>query len=350
MVAVTDVIAGLITGKESVEFRTFPAVAPAPGCVTVEISLCGICGTDIASFRSGHLHSPAVCGHEWEGSITEIGSGVTGYAAGDRVIIAVPPACGHCPECRRGLAENCRTVSVVARGRDELAPPHGGFARRITVSAARVMPVHPGLCDEEAAQLEPATVAFHGVRRSSIAPGDAVVVQGAGPIGMFALQFARVCGSRDLIVVEPSESRRTLAGELGATLTVAPEDAAQAVADRTDGVGADVVLECSGVPRLLQTAMQFTRAGGLVNLLSFLAQQPSLDAARWLAKQTTVVASNAFTHDDLRRSMSLLADGRVRARPLHSRTVGLGELEATLRQLAAGSADVKVLVDPRRDA
>lgn len=344
-----EVIAGLITGKETVEFRTFPAAAPAAGCVTVEISLCGICGTDIASFRSGHLHSPAVCGHEWVGSIAEVGSRVPGYAAGDRVIIAVPPACGHCPECRRGLAESCRTVSMVARGRDALAPPHGGFARRITVSAARVLPVHPALRDEEAAQLEPATVAFHGVRRSAIAPGDTVVVQGAGPIGMFALQFARVAGAGDLIVVEPSVSRRALAGELGATLTVAPADAAQAVAERTDGVGADVVLECAGVARLLQTAMDFARAGGLVNLLSFLAQPPSVDAARWLAKQTTVVASNAFTHDDLRRSMALLADGRVQALPLHSRTVGLGELAATLRELATGSADVKVLVDPRRN-
>lgn len=345
-----DVIAGLITGRETVEFRTFPAAAPAPGCVTVEISLCGICGTDIASFRSGHLHSPAVCGHEWVGTVAEVGSDVAGFAEGDRVIIAVPPACGHCPECRRGLSANCRTVSLVARGRDELAPPHGGFARRITVSAARLMPVHPGLRDEEAAQLEPASVAFHGVRRSAIAPGDAVVVQGAGPIGMFAMQFARASGAGELIVVEPSESRRALAGELGATLTVAPDDAAQAVADRTDGVGADVVLECAGVPRLLQTAMEFARAGGTVNLLSFLAQQPSVDAARWLAKQTTVVASNAFTHDDLRRSMALLADGRVQALPLHTRTVGLGDLEATLRELAAGSADVKVLVDPRRDA
>ncbi|HEU5265402.1 MAG TPA: hypothetical protein VFU35_01835, partial [Jatrophihabitans sp.] len=76
---------------------------------------------------------------------------------------------------------------------------------------------------------------------------------------------------------------------------------------------------------------------------------PSVDAARWLARQTTVIASNAFTHDDFRRSMALLADGRVRALPLHSRTVALAELEATLRQLATGTgSDMKVLVDPRQ--
>jgi (R,R)-butanediol dehydrogenase/meso-butanediol dehydrogenase/diacetyl reductase len=344
---VADVIAALITAAETVEFRSFAASAPGSGCLSVDITLCGICGTDIQSFRTGHLHSPAVCGHEWVGTIAKVGAGVDGYAEGDRVIIAVPPACGHCPECRRGLADYCRTVSLVARGRDGLAPPHGGFASRITVSAARVMHVLAGLSDEEAAQVEPATVALHGVRRSGITPGDVVVVQGAGPIGMFALQFARVAGAAEVIVVEPAPGRRKLAGDLGASTVVTPSEAKDVIAERTDGIGADVVLECAGVPHLLQTAMDFARAGGLVNLLSFLTEPPAVDAARWLAKQTTVVASNAFTHDDLRRSMALLASGRVQALPLHTRTVPLAALDATLRDLVASTSDdIKVLVDP----
>ena len=343
-----DVTAGLITGKETLEFRTFDAAPPQPGCVTVDVSLCGICGTDIASFRTGHLHSPAVCGHEWVGTVGEVGVGVEGLVDGDRVVVAVPPACGRCPECRAGLAEYCRTTSFVARGRDPLAPPHGGFAPRITVSASRLLPAHPDLSDEEAAQVEPATVAFHGVRRSRIAPGDTVVVQGAGPIGLLAMQFARATGAGTLLVIEPTEARRTLALELGASVAVIPEQAADAVQEHTRGLGADVVLECSGVPALLQTAADLARTGGAVGLISFLAQPATINGARWLAKELTLVASNAFTHDDFRRSMAFLADGRVKAAPLHSRTVPLDDLEATLRSLSAGpSDDVKVLVDPR---
>src|SRR5688500_4120119 len=169
---VSERTAGLITGKETLEFRTFEAPAPQPGCVTVDISLCGICGTDIASFTTGHLHSPAVCGHEWVGTVTDIAAGVDGGAEGDRVAVAVPPPCGRCPECVAGLAEYCRTVSFTARGRSALAPPHGGFARSITVEGGRVLRAHPDLSDEEAAQVEPATVAFHGVRRSRISAGD----------------------------------------------------------------------------------------------------------------------------------------------------------------------------------
>jgi (R,R)-butanediol dehydrogenase / meso-butanediol dehydrogenase / diacetyl reductase len=343
-----DVTAGLITGKETLEFRTFDAAAPQPGCVTVDISLCGICGTDIASYRTGHLHSPAVCGHEWVGVLSAVGADVADLREGDRVVVAVPPACGHCPECRGGLAEYCRTTSSVARGRNDLAPPHGAFARSITVEAGRVLPAHPDLTDEEAAQVEPATVAFHGVRRSRITPGDTVVVQGAGPIGLLAMQFARTAGAGQLLVVEPTEARRNLALELRASVALTPEEAADGVQERTRGLGADVVLECSGVPALLQTAADLARTGGVVGLISFLAQPATIDGARWLAKELSLVASNAFTHDDFRRSMGFLADGRVKAAPLHSRTVALDDLEATLRSLSAGpSADIKVLVDPR---
>lgn len=344
-----EVEAALITGAGTVELRSFPGSAPGPGCVTVDITLCGICGTDIASYRSGHLHSPAVCGHEWVGTVGAVGPDVDGVREGERVVVAVPPPCGRCPECRGGLAEYCRTVSMVARGRDTLAPPHGAFARRITVPAGRVMAAHPDLTDEEAAQVEPATVAFHGVRRSRIRPGDTVVVQGAGPIGLLAAQFARVAGAGAVLVVEPSDPRRKLALELGATAALAPDESTDAVLDRTRGLGGDVVLECSGVPGLLQTAADLARTGGVVGLISFLAQPATINGARWLAKELSMVASNAFTHDDFRRSMGFIADGRVRVRPLHSRTVGLDDLEATLRTLAAGpSADVKVLVDPLR--
>jgi (R,R)-butanediol dehydrogenase / meso-butanediol dehydrogenase / diacetyl reductase len=345
----SDDTAALITAKETVTLRRFPQAAPPPGGVTVEIRLCGICGTDIHSFVSGHLHSPAVCGHEWVGTVAATGAGVDGLREGDRVVASVPPACGRCPECLRGLGDYCRTASLVARGRDPLAPPHGGFAGRITVQATRVMRAHPDLTDEVAAQVEPATVAFHGVRRSGITPGDTVVVQGAGPIGLLALQFARAAGAGDVLVIEPSPARRRLAAELGAINAVAPDEAAEYILDHTQGTGADVVIECTGVPRLLQTAVDLARSGGVVQLLSFLSEPATINAARWLAKQVTVVASNAFTHDDVRRSMAFLADGRVRAQPLHSRTVRLDELEATLRGLSAGpSGDIKVLVDPRR--
>ncbi len=151
-----------------------------------------------------------------------------------------------------------------------------------------------------------------------------------------------------MLIVEPSELRRRIGLELGASSAVAPDEAADAVQTLTRGMGADVVFECAGVPSLLQTAVDLTRAGGLVSLVSFLAQPATINAGRWLAKEITLVASNAFTHDDFRRSMAFLSDGRVKAGPLHTRTVPLDQLETALRELSAGpSDDIKVLVDPR---
>src|SRR4051812_24010483 len=139
-----EVTAALITGREAVEFRTFPAAPPGPGCVTVEIALCGVCGTDIASYRTGHLHSPAVCGHEWVGVVRDVATGVDGVAEGQRVVVAVPPACGACPECRGGAARDRRAASSPARGRGPLGPPHGGLAPPGTRAPRAGPPAPPG--------------------------------------------------------------------------------------------------------------------------------------------------------------------------------------------------------------
>lgn len=346
----TAVTAALITGAGRLEMLDFPSPPPPPGTVTVEITFCGVCGTEVAAYRGGSLHSPAVCGHEWTGVVVAVGAGVTARREGDRVVIGVMPPCGGCPECVSGIADRCRAAFAMARGRDALAPRHGGFARSITVAAGRVLPAHPGLTDEEAAQVEPAAVAFHGLRRSAVTPGDTVVVQGAGPIGLLSAQFARAAGAGQVVVIEPSESRRRLASELGVDVTSAPgPEAEERVRSLTRGLGADVVIECAGVPALLQTAVDLVRPGGVVTLLSYIAQQATVDPARWMAKEVDVRGAVAFTHHDVVRAMAFMADGRVRTGPLHTRTIALSELRTTLEALAAGGADdVKVLVDPRR--
>ncbi len=343
--------AALITGADELELRPFEDAAPTQGMLTVDISLCGVCGTDISSFRSGHLHSPAVCGHEWVGVVSAVGPGVDTVSEGDRVVVGVRPPCGGCPECRAGLGEHCRVALAMARGRDALAPQHGGFARSITVEATRVLLAHPKLSDEEAALVEPTAVAFRGIRRSHIDPGDTVVVQGGGPVGLLAMQLARQAGAGHVILIEPTALRRQLALDLGADAVFAPgEEARDHLLERTRSLGADLVLECAGVPALVQQAVDLIRPGGNVMILSYIATPTMVEPRSWLSKAVTVRASVAYTHDDFRRTMDLIADGRIRVTPLHTRTVGLGQLEDTLRDLAGSRTDdIKVLVDPRGD-
>jgi (R,R)-butanediol dehydrogenase/meso-butanediol dehydrogenase/diacetyl reductase len=340
--------AALITGRGQLDLREFPDPTPAPTGVVVDIALCGICGTDIHAYQSGNPYNPAICGHEWTGVVSAVGAEAPGVAEGDRVVVGVPPACGRCDACRLGQTDRCLTTFLVAVGRDELAPPHGGFAPRLAVGANRVVPVDPALTIEQAAQVEPATVAFHAVRRSQPRLGDTAVVQGAGPIGLTTLQWVRAGGAGEVIVVEPDPARASLAQDLGADAVVAPADAAAFVLERTHGLGADIVYECVGRPETVQSAVDLARRGGTMVLIGLAVEQASIEPGTWLVKEITVMSSLAYSHEDFERSMGMIADGRVRLEPMHTSTVGLDDLDACLARLAGGAgADVKVLVDPR---
>lgn len=342
--------AALITGRNKVDLVEFPEPTPADRGVVVDIAYCGVCGTDIHAFQSGEPYNPAICGHEWAGTLSAVGRDVKDLAEGDRVVVAVAPSCGRCAACRAGQAERCLVSFVSALGRDPLAPPHGGFAPRIAVAAERVVRTNSALSDLQAAQVEPATVAFHAVRRSGIRLGDVAVVQGAGPIGLGTLQWVRAAGAGVVVVVEPNESRQKLAVELGAHHVVAPGAPADAlVKELTHGLGADIVYECVGKPSTVQSAVDLARRGGAMCLIGLANENAPIVPAAWLIKEIAVTAALAYTNDEFDSAMGMIADGRFRTEPMHSGTIGLDDLDATLADLASGtSAHTKVLVDPRR--
>lgn len=340
--------AALITGKERVELVEFPDPTPASHCVVVDIAFCGVCGTDVHAYQTGQPYNPAICGHEWSGTISAKGSGVTSLTEGDRVVVAVAPACGSCTACRRGQTDRCEVVFRSALGRDELAPPHGGFAPRIPVAASRVVRTDPGLTDEQAAQVEPATVAFHAVRTSRLRLGDTAVVQGAGPIGLATLQWVRAAGAGRVIVVEPNAQRRALALALGADVASAPgSEATGLVMELTHGLGADIVYECVGRTFAVQAAVDLARRGGSMCLIGLAEEDAPISPRAWLVKEIAVTAALAYFHEEFEMSMGMIADGRVAVDPLHTSTASLLGFEAALADLAGGSSEqTKVLVNP----
>lgn len=342
--------AALITGRNAVDLVEFPDPTPADRGVVVDIAYCGVCGTDVHAFQSGEPYNPAICGHEWAGTLSAVGRDVKEFAEGDRVVVAVAPSCGRCAACRAGRAERCLVSFMSALGRDPLAPPHGGFAPRIAVAAERVVKTNPALTDLQAAQVEPATVAFHAVRRSGLRLGDVAVVQGAGPIGLGTLQWVRAAGAGIVVVVEPNESRQKLALELGAHHVVAPGAAADAlVKELTHGLGADIVYECVGKPSTVQSAVDLARRGGAMCLIGLANENAPITPAAWLIKEIAVTSALAYNNEEFDAAMNMIADGRFRTEPMHSGTIGLDRLADTLADLASGaSSHTKVLVDPRR--
>ena len=343
-------LAGLVTAHRRFELVEFPEPTATGRLAVVDIAACGICGTDIHGFAGHDPYNPAICGHEWAGTVRAVGPEVRGVREGDRVVAGVSAACGGCAPCIAGNTQWCVTSFLGMVGRDPLAPVHGGFAPSIAIDAGRLIPIRSAiLTDEQAAMVEPATVCLHAMRRTRLRAGDMTVVIGAGPIGLFMLQCAKLAGAGHLLVVEPTEARRRLALELGADEVCEPGDAQRLVLERSAGQGADVVFECAGVASTIQVAVDLARRGGTVSLVGFAAGEASIAPARWLTKELAVVTSLGYLHHEFGLVMDLIADGRIRTAPMHTETVGLGELGATMERLADDPLGaVKVLVDPRR--
>lgn len=336
-----------VSGPRTLEESTFTTGEPGPGRVVVDITYTGICGTDVHGYTDGSMLPPAVFGHEWTGTVRSVGEGVTMVAPGDRVVGAVGPACGRCAQCMAGHSKNCDVVFAEANGVDEQAADHGAFATQVAVSQRRVVPVPPALSDGDAALVEPAAVTFHAVRRARVEPGCIAVVVGAGPIGLLTAQNARAAGAGRIIISEPSEARRATARELGFSDVVNPDELQDRMAAMTDGVGADIVFECAGLPTLLQSSAELVRRGGTLALLGFPMSESTVSYADWQQRELTIIGSLAYNREDFVGVMRLVEQGTVSLAPLHTGTIELDALKDMLEELDSGrSRHTKVLVAP----
>jgi len=339
---------GLVTGRERIELRSFPQPEPAPGKAVVQIAYCGICGTDLHAYQSGEPYNPAICGHEWCGTVSAAAPD-GGPREGDRVAIGIASPCGRCPTCARGDTTHCEHAFAGLIGQGPLAAPHGGFASAIAIDSGRLYRVVDAIDDLRAAMLEPATIAVHAVRRTPIRLGDVVVVLGAGPIGLLVAQCAKIAGAGALVVVEPQAERRALARTLGADLLVDParEDSRERIAAFAGG-DADVVFECAGIPSTIDAAVGLCRRGGTVSLVGVPDAPSTIHGASWLVKEVNLTASLGYLHEEFALTQALVQDGRLQLLPLHSSTVGLSGLADAFAALSDRPGDIKVLVDPKR--
>ena len=306
--------AALVTGKRKIELVEMPDPVPEPAKAIVEIAYCGICGTDLHAYQSGAPYNPAICGHEWCGTVSALGAGVSGIKEGDRVGIGVAPACGECAPCRAGDAIHCMTALMGMIGVGPLASKHGGFASAISIDASRLYTLRDELSDVQAAMLEPIAVCVHALRRTELRLGDGVVVLGAGPIGLLTLQCARAAGAGRVAVVEPDEARASLAGQVGADVVLRPgeDDVAESLRREFGPLGPDVVFECAGVPQTVQQSIDFVRRGGVVSLVGMATADAQIAPGGWLVKEVRLAASIGYLHEEFDVAMQLVADGRIR--------------------------------------
>ena len=328
---------------------------PAEGEVVVRVVTCGICGTDLHEYVAGPIvtpvephpltgaQNPQILGHEFAGDVVATGAGVTSVTEGDRVAIMPLAYCGTCAYCRRGLQHLCATMGCVG-----LSHAWGGMAELATVAEYQVVRLPDSVDYRQGALIEPTAVAAYGVERAGVAPGDSVLVTGAGPIGALAALCAQAAGAARVYVSEPNAARRARAEALRVATVLDPTsvDVPELLHEQTDGLGVDVAIECSGHPNGFSAAVRSLRRRGTLAQTGLFVGEASVEPMLWSLNDLTIVGTWCYWVYDFDRIAAQIGAGSLPVERVVTSSVTLGDAPDAFARLASGAADeIKVLVD-----
>jgi len=341
----------LLTAPSTLAIVDFPTPAIADDEVLVRIHACGICGSDFHGWdgSSGRRQAPLIMGHEASGEIVATGPRVEKWHAGDRVTFDSTIYCGVCHFCRQGQINLCENRRVVGVSPTEYKQ-HGAFAEFVAVPSRILYRLPDTLPFDQAAMIEPVSIAVHAVQRIAIAATDTVVVVGSGMIGLLIVQALRWAGAKRIVAVDLAENRLTLARRLGATHTFNPStsDVAAEVARLTEGLGADAAFEVVGLTPTVNLAIAVLKRSGscvLVGNLSPKTQDFPLQAV--VTKEITVTGT-CSSAGEYPLCLDLIARGVIDVKPMIETVAPLEDGASWFEKLSAkdGGKYMKVILQP----
>jgi L-iditol 2-dehydrogenase len=342
---VRDNRVAVLYGVHDLRIESRPTPQPGPGELLVEVRSVGVCGSDVHYYQHGRIgdfvvEQPLVLGHEASGVVVAAGPGADTARVGSRVAIEPGVPCGGCRQCRTGHYNLCPDVRFFAT-----PPIDGAFARYLVINEDFAHPVPDTLDDDEAALIEPLSVGVWASWRAGLRGGERVLVTGAGPIGQVAAQVAAAFGAAEVIVTDLNPRRLALARDLGATSVVdLTREALPA------DLHADVLLECSGVPRALADGIGALAPAGTAVAVGMGPSAESTVPLQLIQNREITLTGTFRYANTYPTAIALAATGRVHLRPL---LTGRYDLEHAEDALTAGSADpsaIKVMVRPQEHA
>lgn len=301
----------VLYGIRDVRVEERPTPALGPDDVLIEVSHCGICGSDIHFIVEwpGAAKPGSIEGHEFSGTIAAVGSAVVGWQVGDHVVGGPSPRCGRCRFCAAGRPSLCEARGRV--GADD-GDWQGAFARYKKLPARQLLRVPDGLSLKHAALVEPMAVALHGITRAGGADrSQRYLVTGGGPIGFLSVAALRAAGVEDVVVSEPHEGRRALSERLGARVITPDELVIPPMPHDIVAEPFDVVLECSGNKAAMEAGLAQLCRGGRLVLVGAGIRAPRFDPNRILLNELEITGSFVYDAGGFDRSLELLAGGRV---------------------------------------
>lgn len=321
-------------GPENVRLEERDTPRIGDGEVLVRIKAALTCGTDAKTYRRGHnlLPPPSPFGHEFAGEIADTGKHVEGFSEGMRVVAANSAPCGHCFFCKRGRESLCENLFFL----------WGAFAEYIKVPERIVkknlleIPSHVSY--EEAALTEPLACVIHGVEESHIHMGDTVVINGAGPIGLFFTALVKRKGAR-IIQTDLVDERLKVARNLGADHIInaqhGEKDTIDKVKELTDGRGADVGIEAVGYPQIWETTIKMTRKGGTATLFGGCEKNTTITVDTSLLHYSELILKGVFHHTPyyIRTALNLISWGALDTETFITERMPLSRIDEALQKV-----------------
>ncbi|KAA9394542.1 2,3-butanediol dehydrogenase [Kocuria coralli] len=307
--------------QEDLRIEDIEEPVPGPGEVKIRNAYSGICGSDLHFYYAPEASGvninephpitgakpPQVLGHEFSGTVVELGDGVDGVEVGDRVVVWPIYYCGSCAACGKGMYNICRTIAFHG-----LSSNGGGMAEFTTIPASKVHVLPEGVDLRMGALVEPMAVAWHAVEASGIQAGQTAMIIGAGPIGIGVWFALRAHGVETVIVSEPSDERRAAIEGVGADLVVNPmaQDLAARVQEETGGRGVDVAFDAAGIGPALSGALTQLAPGGRAIVVAIHERPTEIQPTQFVMGETGISGTLAYLPEDFDAVIQAMADGK----------------------------------------
>jgi len=346
--------AAVFHGPRDIRIERVPRPRPAPGEVLVRVHANGICGTDASEFTAPQMYplharhpltgheGPLIPGHEFAGSIQEVGECVEGFTKGDAVITGAALWCGECPQCLAGRTSICAQYATVGLHRD------GGLAEFVRVPAHIVFRAAEfGLAGDMAVLTQPTAIAVHALRRGAPRAGENVLVIGAGGIGAFLI-YALARGGARVVVSDIAAARLTIARQLGAVETIRAGEAPTAALAQL-GFAPTLVFEVTGTDDGMAAAIAAAAPGGRIVTVGIAKHPVAIDARRVTTKELDIIGTNALIGcDDVPEAARLLSLDATAWSDVAPVAIPLDRVveDGIIPMLEGHAPQIKLLVDP----
>lgn len=334
-------LASVLSAPEAIELTQVPVPALEAGTVLVRVTAVGVCGSDTHFYETGAIgdimvRGPIVLGHETAGEIVAVGPGVDSSRVGTKVAVEPQTPCRRCEFCKEGSYHLCREIRFYGAW-----PIDGSFAEYAVIDDDFAHEVPPSMTAEQAALVEPVSVAVHACRRGGVTAGSKVLITGAGPIGVLNAQVARAFGATEIVMSDPIPHRREFAAQHGASVVLDPADADLSVYEEHF----DVYIDASGNARAILAALPTIRPGGTAVLVGMGGNQLEVPIAMIQHREITLTGTFRYVNT-WPTAIDLVATGAVVVDPLVTGRFGLDGVEEALRKGKSDPMAIKTMVIP----